>query len=124
MSRYKRGWAYIMLTSCADLEVGDRGSGPCLESLKAIWFLSNNSPDSLENPKATKQTFNVVGPSSARKRNAFTWRFAGELMIACFKRYLDPLSPHQLKNELSWTPSDKTFWIRARLTLFWLTLPL
>ena len=37
-------------------------------------------------------------------------------MMACFKWYFDPLSPLQLKKTLSllsWTLSDKTFWIRA-----------
>ena len=48
-----------------------------------IRFLSNTGLDPLKNNKATKP--------------AFKW-------------YLDTLSRHQLKK---WTPSDKTFWIRA-----------
>ena len=65
MSRYKRGWATIMLTSCEDPEEGNGGSGPRLESHKAIWLLSSDSPDPMENQKATKPAFNVVGSSSA-----------------------------------------------------------
>ena len=35
-------------------------------------------------------------------------------MMTRFMLYCVPLSPHQLqKNRHCWTPSDKTFWIRA-----------
>ena len=50
----------------------DRGSGPPappLKNEKALWFLSNIGPDTLNNRKATKPALNV-GPSSARQRNA------------------------------------------------------
>ena len=43
------------------------GSDPP-ENHKTIGFLSNTSPDSLHNHKATKPSFNV-GPSSASQRN-------------------------------------------------------
>ena len=47
---------------------GARGPDPP-EKSQNKGFLSNTSPDSLENHKATKPAFNV-GPSSARQRNA------------------------------------------------------
>ena len=47
-----------------------------------------------------------------------TWLFAGWQMMARLKWYLEPLSPHQLKNRSQiWTPSDKTFWICAGIIL-------
>ena len=46
-----------------------------------IGFFSNTGPDTFKNHKATKPAFNV-GPSSARQRNAFKWRFAGGPMMA------------------------------------------
>ena len=38
-------------------------------------------------------------------------------MVALFSGiYLDPLSPHQLKQSCkSWAPSDKAFWTRTKL---------
>ena len=90
--------------------------------------------------KATKPAFNG-GPLSTCQENtisrvqSFQWwaiidtpakhHFKGTIismafccgsMIACLKWYLDPTSPHQLKNNKkgqSWTPSDKAFWICA-----------
>ena len=63
---------------------GHNGFGPP-ENLINIGFLSNTvftGPDPLKDHKATKATFNF-GPSFARQRNAFTWRFAGGLVMAC-----------------------------------------
>ena len=57
------------LESCADPEGGTGGSGPPLKNHKNIGFLSNTGSDPLENHKATKPAF-IVGPSSARHRNA------------------------------------------------------
>ena len=53
------------------IQSGDRGQGPPppLENHIAIGFLSNTSPDTLDNHKATMPAFNV-GPSSARQQNA------------------------------------------------------
>ena len=46
----------------------------------------------------------------------FQWRLAGGPMMAQLKRYLDLLSPHQLKKSYQiWTLSDRTFWIRGML---------
>ena len=58
----------VVYTTCADPELGERGSGPPLENHKNIGFLSNTGPDPLKYPIATKPAFNV-GPSSARQRN-------------------------------------------------------
>ena len=49
----------------------------------------------------------------------FKWCFVGRARMARFQWYMDPLVSHQLKETLSeldpgsWTPSEKTFWIRA-----------
>ena len=48
---------------------GGRGSGLPLKNHKNIGFSSNTGPDPLKNRKATKPAF-IVGPSSARQRNA------------------------------------------------------
>ena len=65
--------AFIMFILCADPEGGGGGKAPGPpppeKSKKKIEFLSNTSPDPLENHKAAKPAFNV-GPLSARKRNA------------------------------------------------------
>ena len=76
---------------------GSRGGGtggpdPSPEKSQKYSFFSNTGPDPLNNQKATKPAFNV-GPSSAR------WCFAGGLMMAHLSWYLDPLSPHQLKEK-------------------------
>ena len=47
---------------------GTEGPDPP-ENHKNIGFLNNTGPDSLKNHKATKPAF-IVGPSSARQRNA------------------------------------------------------
>ena len=56
---------------------------PPLEHHIAIGFLSNTSPDTLENHKATKPAFNV-GPSSAASKTPFKWCFAGGSSMAGF----------------------------------------
>ena len=109
-----------MLTcACADPE-GGRGSRHPLENHKAIGFLSNTGPDPLENHKANKLP--MLGNYRPTSKTPFKWRFGGGPMMTCFKWYLDPLSPHLLKkfSELSWTHSDKTFWIRACCDTSWL----
>ena len=70
-------------------------------------FFAKFDPDPLQITKlsALKTITQInVGPSSARKRNA-----DGGPFIVVF----GSLSPNQLKKSQSWTPSDKTFWIRA-----------
>ena len=74
-----------------------------------------------ENHRATKPAINV-GPSSAChhrpvSETPFKWCFIGGLMIAHFSGIciLYPLINGKKKVEHYpvWTPSDKTFWIRA-----------
>ena len=65
--------------------MGDRWS----QNHKNIVFLSNTGPDPLKNHNATKPAFND-GPSSACQCDTI-------LMMAHFKWYFDPLSPHQKK---------------------------
>ena len=74
------------------------------KNYKAIGFLSNTTLDPLN---ITKLPANInVRPSSALK-----WSFSGGPIFARFQWYLDPLSPHQLKNiknkqkkRQSWSP--------------------
>ena len=56
---------YIIRGTCADPDRGQGVQTP-LENYKAIGFLSNTGPDSLENHKDTKPEFNI-GSSSARQ---------------------------------------------------------
>ena len=73
------------------------GSGPPKYHTN-LGFLSNSSPDPLNNHKATKPAFNV-GPSLARQRNAlemaFRWRADDGPLLVVFG------SPHLKKNTLS-----------------------
>ena len=71
--------------TCTDPE-GRAGSG----NHKAIGFLSNTGPDPLENPKATKPTYNVE-PLSARQQNAI---YDGPLFVVYGS---SPPPPHHLK---------------------------
>ena len=101
---------------CSDQE-GAGGLDP-LEKYKNIEFLSNTSADPVKIHKATKPALNV-GPSSACQRNAikmaFRWRADGGTFLVLFVSAL-PLFPCQRKCYQSWTPSGKTFWIRACTT--------
>ena len=72
---------------------------------------------SLENHKATKPAFNVE-PSSAHQRNTilmeFRWRANDDPLIVVFGSSLSSSTKKTTyKKCQSWTPSDKTFWIRA-----------
>ena len=72
---------------------------------KNIRFLSNTGPDLLKNLKATKPAFHV-GPSSA---------VLGSSLPSSTKKdeTLSKFDPYVKKSCQSWTPSDKTFWIRT-----------
>ena len=76
---------------------------------KNFGFLSNTT-----NQKATKPEFNV-GPPSSRQRNvilmAFRWRADDGPLLVVFGSFL--LSSTIKTKRQSWTPSDKSFWIRA-----------
>ena len=108
----------------------DRGFGPP-EKSQNIGFLSNTGPDRLINHKATKLAFKD-GPSSACQLNAIQMAFRwlandGQLLVG-FGSSPPPQKKKknrkQIKNKIkkqkrktkrcqSWTPSGKTFWIRA-----------
>ena len=83
---------------------GDRGTP--LKNHKNIGFLSNTGPDPLKNHIATK---------FGRHRQASETRFDDCPLIVVFGSFLP--SSTQKKGGgsklQSWTPSDKTFWIRV-----------
>ena len=94
---------------CTDPEGGGEVGLDPMENLKAIGFLSNTSPDPLENHKATKPALTVWALSALQQESQFKCCFAGVPMMA--RAFL--ISPKKTFSELSWTPSDKTFCIRA-----------
>ena len=75
---------------------GDPDPPPPPENYKNIGFLSNTSPDPFKITKLPSQQpmFGHYRPAS---ETPFNWRFAGGPMMAQLYRYLDPLSPHQIK---------------------------
>ena len=85
---------------------GDRGSGPPpQENYKNIGFLSNTGSDPL---KITKLPIkhSMLGHYRPASETPFRWRADDDTLIV--------VSPHQTKKHCqSWTPSDKTFWIRT-----------
>ena len=93
------------------IQRGDRGvrTPPPPEKPQNIGFLGNTGPGPLKNHKAAKPAFNV-GPSSARLRNNGV-SLAGRLWPAFSAIWI--LFPLIKKRKKSWTPSGKTFWIRA-----------
>ena len=106
---------------------GSRGGtgdpDPPEKSQKYSVFFSNTGPEPLKN-QTSIQCWAIIG----RQRNAillghhrparetpFKWRFAGGPMMAHFLVVFGSSLPHYLKKKRcqSWTPSGKTFWIRA-----------
>ena len=86
--------------------------GPPLKNHKNIGFLRNTGPDPLKYHKATKPAFNV-GQSSAPASETplkFRWQADDGPFIVVFGSSIPSSTKkiHQI-----WTPSDKTFWIRA-----------
>ena len=82
----------------ARIQRGDRGTGhpPPMKNHKNKGFLSNTGLDRLKNHNATKPAF-IVGPSSARQRNAIRWQENdGPLLVVFWFT-----SPHQPKKMLS-----------------------
>ena len=90
---------------------------PPLKNHKNVGFLCNTGPDPLKNHKATKSASNV-GPISAHQRNAISLAFRRRADDGPIRAVFGSSIPHQLKNQI-WTPSDKTFWIRA-FRIFWI----
>ena len=79
------------------------GPDPPLKNHKNIGFLCNTCLDPLKNHKATKPAFNV-GPSSACQGNAISRAICWRADDGPFLRYLDPISPHQLKKQSNLDP--------------------
>ena len=69
-----------------------------LKNHKNIRFPSNTGPDPLKKHKATKRA--IIGMAAKRHVDV------GPLMVVF-------ASSQKKKRFQSWTPSDKTFWIRA-----------
>ena len=85
---------------------------PPLENHKNIGFSSNTGPDPLKNRsyQTSIKCWAIIGTPAKRHLMAFRWRADDGSLIV----YLDPPSSHQQKKSCqNWTPSDKTFWIRA-----------
>ena len=84
--------------------------------------LINAGLNPVENHKATKTAFNV-GPSSVRQRNAiqmaFRWWAEYCPLLVVFGSSLSLSTKKRTENYsvIDETPSDKTFWICACLTL-------
>ena len=117
---YLTCYMLVAFTCCswADPEGGAGGTDPPpLKNHKNIGFLCNTGPDHPKNHKATKAAFNVW-PSSARQRNAilmaFRWRADDGTFVAVFRSCIPSSTKIIIKKSYQmWTPSDKTFWIRA-----------
>ena len=93
---------------------GDRGSGTRLKNHKNIGFPSNIDPDRLKITKLPSQ-HSMVGHYQHASETPFQGRSAGwptfsGISILCIPS--SPPPPHPKKTQC-WTPSDKTFWIRA-----------
>ena len=109
---------------CADPE-GGGGQGirtHPLKNHKNIEILSNTGPDPLNFSKFSKlpSQHSTLGHHRHPSETPFKRRFAGGPMMAHFFSdmwILSPLKKEKKKKTLSelqsWTPSDKTFWIRA-----------
>ena len=95
---------------------GGTGQDPLLKITKIYVFLAILVRIPWKITKQPRQ-HSMSGYHRPASETPFKWPFAGWPMMARFKCYMDPLSsPHQLKKPKKrqiWTPSDKTFWIRA-----------
>ena len=107
--------------ACADPE-GRQGVRIPLKNHKIYGFLAIlvRIPCKTTELKSQHSVLRHHRPAS---ETPFKWRFAGGSMMARLKWHLDPLCPNQLKKKKknkqiktrkkSWTPSEKTFLIRA-----------
>ena len=88
--------------TCADPERVAGGPDIPLKNHEALMFLSKTGLDSLKHHKATKLAF-IVGPSSARQRNAipmaFRWHADGGLLLVLFEPSLLPSSTKKRKKK-------------------------
>ena len=77
---------------------------------------SNAGPNLLENHKAAKPALNV-GRSLLASEPPFKWHFAGWLLMTAYSGIciVSPLIILTKNRCQGWSPSDKEFWIRARI---------
>ena len=126
----------------AQIQRVEQGVQTPLKNHKNIGFSSYTGPDSLKNRKATKPAFNagvIIGPPAKRHHRpasetpfmAFRWRADDDPLLVILGSSLPSSTPpppqkkkkkkkkkkaknkQNQKTRQSWTPSDKTFWIRA-----------
>ena len=76
-------------------------------------FLSNTGPDPLKNHKAS-----MKGRHRHASETPFKWEFCwrvddGPFIVVFGSSLPSSTKTNNNKSFLSWTPSDKTFWIRA-----------
>ena len=98
---------------------GSRGGGaggpdpPPLKNHENIGFSSNTGPDPLKNHcyQANIQCWVVIGTLAKRYLMAFRWR-AGDGPLKVVHGSSLPTSTRKKRCQ-SWTPFDKTVWIRA-----------
>ena len=102
---------------------GSRGGGgkqrvwTCLITWKNIGFLTNTGKDPLKHHIPSLHS--MLGHQRHASETPFKWRFTGGPMYARrFYWHLEHLIKKQKNNTTqSWTPSEKTFWIRACVCL-------
>ena len=102
--------------TCANPE-GGQGVRTSLENYNNIGFLSNTGPDLLKITKLPIQ-HSMLDHHRTASETPFKWRFAGGPLMARLWWYLDASPLHQTEKKRkkrcqSWTPSYKSFWIRA-----------
>ena len=95
---------------------GDRGSGPPWKFTKIKGFLAIlvRSPWKSQSYQASIQCWAIIGTPAKRRLMAFRWWTDDGPLIVVFGSSLP--SSITKKRCQSWTPSDKTFWIRAWAT--------
>ena len=108
----------LYVIACADPEGGGgggRGSGSPLKNHKNIGFSSNTGPDPLKNRsyQASIECWAIIDTPAECHLMAFRWRADDGLLIVVLGPSLPSSTKKTHKNRQSWTPSDKTFWIRA-----------
>ena len=98
---------------------GDRVSGPPLKNHKIKGFLAILAWIAWNITKLPSQ-HSLLGNPRPASETPFNWHFVAGLwcpLIVVFVWILSPLNPPPLqktpKKRQSWTPSGKTFWIRA-----------
>ena len=92
---------------------GDRGSGPPLKNHKHLGFPSNTGPDPLKSYQARIQCRVINGMTTKRHLNGIL--LAGRWWPALSGIWIISPLLNLKKQRKSWTPSDKSFWIRACL---------